>query len=447
MSDQHRHIAERVPKFGPNRELKPIRLRWRHNVMSSRISPDQEKRCRKDQTAARHPRANTYLVELLEARWVPSALGHFSLSGLAPAIQSTTTNFIANVVSPSDLSAPVVLQSPNLEAPALRDVDVVATATVAMLDSASLGPNLVGSSPSAALPIVRAVATTTGTVLDTANSVVDLVGVTPSHAFPVEGVVSTATGTVLERVNLIPNPVVASPAPVQSPIDVELGSQVASTGNATSGGVEALLAPVVSSIDFGLGSTSEGHATEAQAVSPAPGAGLVTIQTAAPGATALGAVYSTTGATDSVTTSSLVRGMGDEEAAGGGRLRNVPGLTGPSSIDPQPPTGPSTAPAELLASDLESIERAVGQLMRQFDEIRADLADWLTQIGTAELLLTAGMVGLACELSRRWERRRQLAKPHTQFGASSRPGPFYRRRACPFARPGSSTFASGPAIL
>jgi hypothetical protein len=351
------------------------------------------------------------------------------------------------VVSPSDLSVPIVLQLPNSDAPALRDVDVVATATDAMLDSVNLGLNLVGSSPSAALPIVRAVAPPTSTVLDAVNSAVDLVGVTPSHTLPVVGVVSTAAGTVLDNGNSILNLVGASPAPVPSTIEVEPGSQVANAGNATSGAAEALLAPVVSSIEFNLGSKAEGHATEVQAVSLAPDAGSATVQTATPDATALGGVSSTTGATEAVTTSNLVRGIGDEAAAGGGRLTNVPVLTGPFSIDPQPPTARGTAPAELLATDLESLERAVELLMRQFGEIRADLADWLTQIGTAEMLLAAGMVGLACELSRRRERRRQLRKPHTQFGASTRPGPFYRRQACPFTKPGSSTFASGPAIV
>ena len=416
-------------------------------------------------------------MELLEARSVPSGLGHFSFSGLASAIQSTKTDLISNVGLPSDLGAPVVLQPSNAEAPVLRVVEVVATATDAILDSAESGLNFVSSSTSATLRFAGAVLPATDTVLEAANSVVGLVGVTPSHSLPIAGAASTAAGTVLDTVNSTLDVVVASPAPVVSPIDVEPGSEVASTGNATSGGVGALLAPllspidaepgsqsastgnatsggvetlvapVASSIDVGVGSKAEGHATDAQAVLPAPDAGSVTIQTAKLGATALGTVSSTTGATDSAMTSSLVRGIGDEGAAGEGRLMNVPVLTRPFSIDPRSPTAQGTASAELLASDLESLERAVEQLMLQFHKIRADLADWLTPIGTAEMLLAAGMAGLACELSRRRERRRQLAKPHDQFGTSSRPGPFYRRRACPFARPGSSMFASGPTTV
>ena len=476
MIGQHRHVAVRLPKFPPNGESKPIAVQWSRNVVDSNVSPDQDPRCPTDRTRASHQRANVCLVELLEARSVPSGLGHFSFSGLASAIQSTKTDLISNVGLPSDLGAgrlaAIERGGPRLAScRSRRDSDGCHTRL------GGIGLKL-RQFVDVGYPSVRnAVLPATDTVLEAANSVVGLVGVTPSHSLPIAGAASTAAGTVLDTVNSTLDVVVASPAPVVSPIDVEPGSEVASTGNATSGGVGALLAPllspidaepgsqsastgnatsggvetlvapVASSIDVGVGSKAEGHATDAQAVLPAPDAGSVTIQTAKLGATALGTVSSTTGATDSAMTSSLVRGIGDEGAAGEGRLMNVPVLTRPFSIDPRSPTAQGTASAELLASDLESLERAVEQLMLQFHKIRADLADWLTPIGTAEMLLAAGMAGLACELSRRRERRRQLAKPHDQFGTSSRPGPFYRRRACPFARPGSSMFASGPTTV
>ncbi|HEX3447324.1 MAG TPA: hypothetical protein VHS97_03685, partial [Isosphaeraceae bacterium] len=137
-------------------------------------------------------------------------------------------------------------------------------------------------------------------------------------------------------------------------------------------------------------------------------------------------------ASDPVTTSSLI-GVGDDGSAGRGRLQDELVVTRASSADPQVPTGRGTAPAELVPVNLESLERALGQLMRQIDEIGGDVAQWFTRVGALEMLLAAGMVGMACELIRRCERRSQLMNAHTRLGRSSLPGPFYRRKACPFA--------------
>jgi hypothetical protein len=63
-----------------------------------------------------------------------------------------------------------------------------------------------------------------------------------------------------------------------------------------------------------------------------------------------------------------------------------------------------------------------------------------------EILIVAGMVVLAGEMFRRWERRQQVTLPQAQSRLSGRPGPFYRPRACPFGRPGSGRKAR-PAIL
>jgi hypothetical protein len=237
---------------------------------------------------------------------------------------------------------------------------------------------------------------------------------------------------VLDAVNSGPSAAAALPPSDPPPINIDLGSHVASAGNATSDAAEALLAPVVSSIHVDVGSQVDGHVTDATAVVFAADAGSIAIQTAPQGATTLGVVFSTTHASDSVTTSSLVR-VGDDGSASRGRLQDELVVAGASSTDPTMAAGPGTAPAELVPVNLESLERALGQLMRQIDEIGGDVAQWFTRVGALEMLLAAGMVGMACELIRRWERRSQLMNAHTRLGRSSLPGPFYRRRACPFA--------------
>jgi hypothetical protein len=433
MNGQHRLIRERPPELGSNRESNRIVLQRRRGFLDPTGLPDRDQHSAYDRTAARQERAIACLVELLEARSVPSALGHLSFTGLVSAIQITPTDLANIVMPPSNIGEQVVLPSSNLPARALPVVDVIAAATDTVLDVVNSGLNLIGSSAAPALPVEGVVATATGTMLNAVNSGINAIGSSPVPALPIGGVVATATGTVLDAVNSGLNLGGATPGPVLPKIDVDLGSHVVSAGNKTSGAVEASLAPVVSSIPIELGSPVDGQAALAQAVSIAPDAGSVAIPTAAQGATALGAVSSKTGASGSVTISSLVGGFGDDGAAARSRRMDAPVLAGPSSLDPKQPTSRDTAPAELSPADLESLERALGQLMRQFDEIGADLANWLKQIGTLEMLLAAGLVGLACELARRWERRRRLTNPHTQFGCSNRPGPFYRRKACPFA--------------
>jgi hypothetical protein len=444
--DQHRHIAERPPELDSNRKRSRIALkRWRDS-MSSKASPDQNQHFRRNRTATRQERSIACLVELLEVRSVPSGLGQLSISGLTSVIQSTQTGLVRSVVPLFDLGEPDVLSSSNSPASALPFIDVVTTASGTVLGAVNSDLNLAGVTRSPALPIGSAVAAVSGTILDAVGSGLNLVGATPSPTLPIGSVVATATGTVLNAVNSGQILLGPSPAPVVAPIDVDLGSHVASAGNATSGVVEALLAPVVSSIHVDLGSQVDGSASDAQAVSFAAGAGSVAIQTAAPGTIAHATVSSTTGASDSAT-SSHFHGVGDEGAAGQGRFEDAPVIERPPFVDPLLPTGRAKTPAELLPADLESLEHALGQLMRQFDEIGVDLADWLTRIGTLEMVLATGMVGLACELIRRHKRRSHLVNPPTRFGSSNRPGPFYRRKATPFARPGSGTFASGPTIV
>ena len=125
----------------------------------------------------------------------------------------------------------------------------------------------------------------------------------------------------------------------------------------------------------------------------AANAGSIAIQTAPQGATTLGAVLSTTHASDPVTTSSLI-GVGDDGSAGRGRHQDELVVTRASSADPPMATGSGTAPAELVPVNLESLERALGQRMRQVDEIDGDLAEWFTRVGALEMLLAAGIRSL-----------------------------------------------------
>src|SRR5262249_40516927 len=100
-----------------------------------------------------------------------------------------------------------------------------------------------------------------------------------------------------------------------------------------------------------------------------------------------------------------------------------------------------------LPGDLESLERALAQLMRRLDGMSEGLAGWFAHLGMLEVLVGAGMVVLASEVFRRWEGRRRLAIPRAQAGSSGRPGPFYRPRAYPFGRPGSGRLANRPALI
>ena len=163
-------------------------------------------------------------------------------------------------------------------------------------------------------------------------------------------------------------------------------------------------------------------------------------QAAATSTAAALAASSTSASSVPGTTSGLDGGLGNEEISRVGRQHSEV-LAGPSSVRP---ADPDLAPAELLPGDLDGLERALGRLMQRFDQMGEDLAGRLAQFGTLEMLLSAGMVVLACEVVRRWERRRQLGNPRAQIGASRRPGPAYRPRGCPFGRPGPSGLAGRP---
>ena len=116
----------------------------------------------------------------------------------------------------------------------------------------------------------------------------------------------------------------------------------------------------VDRIDAGQPTQGDGHATEAQAASFAPNAGSAAISAAA---------SSTTASSVSATTSGLAGVVGDEARSRSEVVSDdAPVLAGPSSAGPELSARPDIAPAELLPGDLEGLERALGQLMRRFDE-------------------------------------------------------------------------------
>jgi hypothetical protein len=130
------------------------------------------------------------------------------------------------------------------------------------------------------------------------------------------------------------------------------------------------------------------------------------------------------------------------QGVGGGEQN----LAEPSSVNSERATDPEIPPAELVPGNLASLERALAQLMRRFDEMGENFGGSFAEFGIPEMLFAAGMVGLAGEVYRR-ERRRRLAIPRTQAGSSGRPGPFYRPRAHSFGRRGSGRLVTRPAPI
>jgi hypothetical protein len=224
-------------------------------------------------------------------------------------------------------------------------------------------------------------------------------------------------------------------------------NEIAPSGQGSLGSVNLPGASTAPSTGLTPDGATPGEGPAAEAASSAPNAGPVAIHAAAESVAAHGAASSTIGSSVSMTTPGPAAGVGDAAVAGRGRLEDSSVLKGPSSVGPERPSGTDIAPAELLPGDLEGLERALGQLMRRLDEVGENLADWVTEGGTVELLLEAGMVVLACEVIGRWERRRRLANPRVQIGSSSRPGPFYRPMTYPFGRTGPGTLAGGSAIV
>ena len=121
---------------------------------------------------------------------------------------------------------------------------------------------------------------------------------------------------------------------------------------------------------------------------------------------------------------------------GRGGLEDGPNRAGSPSADAEGSAGPEMLAAELSPGDLEGLEHALAQLMRQFDGVGEDLAGWIARWGMLEGLVGAGLAVLAGEVFRRWGCRRRVAIPRTEVGFSGRPGPFYRPRADPIGRPG-----------
>ena len=113
-----------------------------------------------------------------------------------------------------------------------------------------------------------------------------------------------------------------------------------------------------------------------------------------------------------------------------------PALFGKEILAPLelPPSTPET-PAELMPSDLEGLERSLGQLLRGmgFDELGEELEAWLLQVGVRELLVVAGAMGVVCVLIReRLPRARQAGagvQADRPLWCSQLPGRLYLPRS------------------
>jgi hypothetical protein len=454
-------------------------------------------------TAAQRRRAITFLTEDLEGRLVPSGFASVSLSAVASAVQSVAHSvaiLAPDVPAPSNLGGTGTLVAPGPTAPPALVEGVAAAATGGVLGLVDVSATI--SANAAPPPIVPGVSNTVTNFVGQLDLVLDsrdggaaagsqgegtgisitagsgLVGTEISASLSNQGIALTLPGL---SVDVKPPPSPLDPtggSPVSSPPadPTPPGAPGNPVGNPTApthpnaptntaaptpeGGSPG--APLPSSGNLGAGALpvashapsagsmpadtaqADGDAAAGQPAAFVPNGGSA----ASPGV--LGDTTSREPASSTTGTSSLATVSGpanDGAAIGQGRLEDELSPVVSSSVDNGPSMAPETARAELLPGDLESLERALAQLMRRFDGIGKDLAGLFTELSMTEMLIAAGMVVLASDLFRRWERRRRLTLPRAQSGSSGRPGPFYRPRASPFGHRGSGRMVGRPAIL
>jgi hypothetical protein len=117
-----------------------------------------------------------------------------------------------------------------------------------------------------------------------------------------------------------------------------------------------------------------------------------------------------------------------------------------SPLEAEAPKGPEIGSAELLPGDLESLERALGQLMRRFGGMGEDLRGWFAESSRLELLVATGVLVVVGEVYRRWRCGQQGPMVRARVGSSGRPGPLYRLGAHPSRRPGVGRMEDRPAL-
>jgi hypothetical protein len=189
---------------------------------------------------------------------------------------------------------------------------------------------------------------------------------------------------------------------------------------------------------------ADGSAAGAQSAAPVHNRGSVT----SPGVLGATTAHEATSSTTAPSIAPRVPAPTENAAAmGQGRLEDEQGCADSSSLGIELSSGTEITPAEFLPGDLESLERALARLMRRLDGMGEDLAPWFRQSSMLEMLVATGMVVLASEVFRRWERRRRLDMPRGRVGSSGRPGPFYRPRAYPFGCRGPGRLMDRPALF
>jgi hypothetical protein len=265
----------------------------------------------------------------------------------------------------------------------------------------------------------------------------------PTGGFPVPSLPADLTPP-----GLLGNPVDNLTAPTNPNAPTPEGGSPAAP-LPSSGNLGAGASPVASHAQStgsmaGDAAQSDGNAAAAQPAAFVPNAGSAVSPSAVGDITSREPAPSTTGPSGSAT---VFGPANDGAAIGQGRVEHELIPIDSSSVDNGLPMAPGTARAELLPGDLESLERALAQLIRRFDGLGKDLAGLFTELGMTEMLVAAGMLVLAADAFRRWERRQRLTLPRAQSGSSGRPGPFYRPNASPFGRRGTGWMVDRPAIL
>ena len=424
------------------------RLRGLSDTMGAPHWRFRGRRPRRHRTSAQRGRASAFVTERLEVRSVPSGLTGVSLSALTstlpPAVHSSGL-FTYDVVTPGTSSdGPGAELAPGSTTLYISNVaGDVAGLLGDVLGARGSGPAVApGGSQSGGAEIgisIGASLELTGTGISTSASVSN------------QRFVSTVSG-VSGDVKLTPSPLdPPGESPILSPPSVPTLPPAPGAPGGSPIGSEPPLPPSAGTSSDNPTAPSNpsapaaggpaqfgGKAAAAQPVVFVPNGGPAASLSVLGDATNREAVSSTTGPPISAT----VPGPANDGAAGSqGLVEDGPSAESSSSVESRLPTASELTRAELLPGDLESLERALAQLLRRFDRIDKDLTGLFTELGTNETLIVAGMLVLAGEVLRRWERRQRLVLPRAQSGFSGRPGPFYRPRACPFGRPGAGQMA------
>jgi hypothetical protein len=439
MNDQSFPTAPKPSGAGLGRRSSSSPQRESRMAIGPPLGSIRSRRRRTPRALAKRRRAIAFLTEYLEGRSVPSGFASMSLSSFASVVPSTIHSFSIlahDIATPSSLGGLRAVLAPDLTSlPILVEgADAPSRGVLGALDSVSQ----VADADPAGTPSSQGIAVTlpgVSAIVKPLPSSLD-----PSGGSPVANLPSVPTlpGSPDSPVSNPTNPVSASnPGTPSNP-----GAPSNTVGATPGGGSTATPQPSSEYVGAGTSlvashapsttSTPGGSAQVDGSVGAVQPVAFVSNGGSAASPNVLGvissaqAVSSTTGPSGLTTVSVPAN---DGAAMGQGRFENDLGPGDSTSADYGAPMASETTRAELASGDLESLERAIAQLMRRFDGIGRDLTGLVTEQGTTELLVAAGVVVVASDAVRRWERRRRLALPRAYSGSSGRPGPFYRTRA------------------